>query len=221
MNKLKQISIPLLLLIVIGLAGSVFFVQEMRSSDPINEERTIGQQFTAIEMTTGNADAEIELISTDSDSAQIESIGRADDYIFEVDVTEDVLSIQANTQQKNLINFLNHSLTLTVYVPEQLYDDIQIENQNGKVQIDGIQATDTHVETDNSQVELTNIEGKTVTTTTENGRTILENIQATLTSVKSDNGKIDVFGNPSADTVIGSGDHVISLVTENGSVTVK
>lgn len=120
--------------------------------------------------------------------------------------------------------------------------DISIETNNGRIEFGNIKSSRTMVETDNGRIHLENIEGE-ISGRTNNGRISLitkdldrpidlqsDNGRIEIQSekeptnaildIKTDNGKITVFGDSNWDTVIGNGDHLIKLTTNNGGITI-
>ena len=207
----------------------------MCKSEQVSEEKVINHdRYTNIDITTDNS--QIELIPTNDATTKVELSGKAakkDKYTFAADVEGNTLTIQLKERQKKLVHFdfFSTSYLLKVYVPEKLYDTVQLESDNGRVKVESLQAKDIDVETDNGRIELNNVQGTSVTTESHNGRIELKSVAASTVMVKADNGKIildDVEANISGKTHNGS----ISLVTnqldrhidfesDNGSIKIE
>lgn len=230
MINIKKISIAALILLLVGLAGSAFFLQGMKKANWVDEEKTINEEFHSIDIKTDNT--EIELIPTSEPQAKVALTGNDSNYILTTDVKEDTLTINIKYNQRKYFNFnfFEESLTLKVSVPEKLYETLHIKSNNGRINVDSIQAKNTNVNSDNGRIELSNIEGNTVTTETSNGSTSLQNVKASTVSVKSDNGRIELIdiegeligktSNGSLSLVTSHLDRPIQFKTDNGRITI-
>ena len=121
--------------------------------------------------------------------------------------------------------------------------ELHVTTNNGRIELQDIQSTHVTSEADNGQIHLENVDGE-LTGRTSNGKITLItehldrpidfstnngqiNIQAeneptnAIFDVKVDNGSVKIFGNSNWDTVVGNGDNLIKLTTDNGSITVE
>ena len=122
-------------------------------------------------------------------------------------------------------------------------DHVKTETDNGRIEMQYVEADTIFAESDNGRIVFEHVDGA-VTGTTDNGKIILQtasldrNIdlktdngsifvesrsKPTNVSIhaKTGNGRIDVFGERNSRTVIGAGDNVIRLKSDNGRITVK
>ena len=121
-------------------------------------------------------------------------------------------------------------------------ETIHVNSENGRIELSEITATKTHVKSDNGKIDLIDVNsqihgysnnGKITLTTDHLDRTVdleVNNGKITVTTdeeptnatldLRTANGKINVFGSSDWETVIGSGDHLIKLVTNNGSIKI-
>lgn len=231
MINLKKISIVALILLLVGIAGSAFFLQGMKKADWVEEERAINDEFHTIEITTDNT--EIELLSTSEQTGKVELTGNDSNYVLTTDVKDNTLSIAVKYNQRKYFNFnfFHESLSLKVYVPEKQYEALQIRSNNGRITVDSIQAKDAKVRSDNGRLTINNVEGTTVTTQTNNGATSLKNVKATTVSAKSNNGKIQLdniegeligkTNNGGLSLVTSHLDRPIDFKTDNGRITIE
>lgn len=122
-------------------------------------------------------------------------------------------------------------------------DHIRTKTDNGRIEMSHIDAESVGAESDNGRIDLKHVEGAVIGTTdngrislqtesldrnidlkTDNGSILVESrnepsnvsIQA-----KTGHGRIDVFGERNSRTVIGAGENVIRLKSDNGRITVK
>ena len=194
MINIKKIAIAALILLLIGVAGSLFTFKSMNKSEQVSEEKIINNdRYTNIDITTDNA--KIELVPTNDATTKVELSGKVakkNKYTFIAEADANTLNIQLKERQKKLFNFdfFSTSYLIKVYVPEKLYDKVQLESDNGRVKVENLQAKDINVETDNGRIELNNVQGTSVTTEAHNGRIELKSVAASIVMVKVDNGKI-------------------------------
>ncbi|QNK89140.1 DUF4097 family beta strand repeat protein [Sporosarcina sp. resist] len=215
MSKIKKASIVALMLLIIGIIGSVLTIKPMIQSKSISSERVISEQFSHIDIKTDNAGVEI-LPTTDA-IAKIDvtgKVGDASNYHLSIDVEGSILSIGVKHEQRSLINFFPSSLSLKVYVPENIYESLQIKSDNGQIIAGDIQAKEIHVETDNGKIKMRNVEGDTIIAKTDNGSSYLENVKASIATIKSDNGEI-VLKDIDAHIIAKVNNGRISLVTNH------
>lgn len=215
MINLKNISIIALLLLIIGIVGSIITFKTLSRPEPVSEKRVIeNAQFTNISITTDNA--KVEVLPTKDAKATVELSGKAKNYMFEASEEGNTLAVVLKEKQWKLVSFdfFLNALTLKVYVPEKQYEAMQIDNNNGRIQVENLVAKKLNVDTDNGRIELKNMESSEVKAKADNGRIELKNIKALSVAVKADNGKIlleEVDGKLSGKTNNGR----ISLVTNN------
>lgn len=282
MRNIKTISILALILLVVGVIGSVFTFRSVHQSDWIIKEETVSsEEIEYLDVRTNNARIEV-LPTNDSDiTAELSTKNKKHELLTEVE--DSTFSIQVIDKRRNFISldFYSFGTTLTVYVPEKVYDSLQVESDNGRITIEKIQANDVDIKADNGRIELENIDSQTVTAQSSNGRIVMGNINSAAIhanssngrivlehiegdifgttnngsielvttdldrsidletdngkidiqteqeptnvtfDVRVDNGKVNMFGSSNWDTVLGNGDHLIKLRTNNGSITVK
>jgi len=122
-------------------------------------------------------------------------------------------------------------------------ENIKTETDNGRIEMEHVEADTIFTKSDNGRIVLEDVNGS-ITGKTDNGRITLEttsldrNIdfqtdngsilvqtkdEPTNVSIhaKTGNGKIDVFGERNSRTVIGAGENIIRLKSDNGRITVK
>ena len=75
MINIKKIAIAALILLLIGVAGSLFTFKSMNKSEQVSEEKIINNdRYTNIDITTDNA--KIELIPTNDATTKVELSGK-------------------------------------------------------------------------------------------------------------------------------------------------
>lgn len=133
----------------------------------------------------------------------------------------------------------NGDIELATFQAKQL----KVETDNGQLQLRDIRTGELHASTDNGAIDLKDIEGN-VRAKTDNGRIHLSTVDLDRTiSLETDNGAISVetqaqpqnatiranvdwgtvsiFGVKNRHSVFGSGEHMVDLQSDNGSITVE
>ncbi len=201
MGKIKKLSIVAVVLLLVGIVGSIFTFKPMLQQKSISEEKVINETFSQIEIVSNNT--EVEIFPTKDATAKIDITGKlAKGSIYEVaaNVEDSILSIDVKYEQRNFASFIPSSFSLRVYVPESVYESLQINGDDGGITVSDIQAKDMNVKTDNGNIEVRNVKGTTFKIQSNDGATHLSNITASDIHVKSDNGNIELI-NAEASTV--------------------
>jgi DUF4097 and DUF4098 domain-containing protein YvlB len=262
---MKIISIVALILLLVGAVGSLLTFRANYKTVSVLEEKTVNESFTILNIHTDNE--RVEVIPTKGTTTTVKLSGRSTPDIkqtFTANVEGNTLSINLKEQMFKLFNFgfFSTSLDLIVYVPEKLYESIQIDSDNGRVQVGNINVKKMIAKTNNGSMEFKNttaanvdlqsdngsirffgdVTGKT-TGITNNGKILLaipnidhpiqlesDNGSITIQTDKEpnnvtydvhvDNGKINIFNKYTSNTIVGKGDNLIKLKTDNGKITI-
>ena len=282
MRNIKLISLIALILLVVGIIGSAFTFRSFHQSDWIIKEETVpSEEIEHLDIRTNNT--RIEVLPTNDLDITAELSTKNKKYELLTEVKDDTFFIQVNDKRRNLISldFFSFGTKLIVYVPEKMWDSLQVESDNGLISVEQLTANDVHVKADNGKIELENIESTDITGHASNGLITMKNIVSSTVDVNTsngkikfdhvegdiygktnngaiefiatdldrsieletdngkidvqteqeptnvtfdvrvDNGKVSIFGSSNWDTVIGNGENLIKLKTNNGSITVK
>ncbi|MFT8322288.1 MAG: DUF4097 family beta strand repeat-containing protein [Bacillus sp. (in: firmicutes)] len=261
----KKISIAAAILIVIGAVGSLFTFHLMDKSVSIAEEKTFdNNNITAIKVDADNAS--VKIVPTKESVTKVELSGRGSKdtkKIFSANIVGNTLAVKWKDERIKFINFdfVSESLTLKIYLPEKQYKSVEIDNDNGYVQLTDLKIDSLEAETNNGRVEIRNISSSNVAVESDNGRIMLDNVSGKIKattnngeiSIKTvdldrpmhletdngsievetekepsnvtfdvyvDNGSINIFDKYKGNAVIGNGDNLIKLKTNNGRITV-
>lgn len=214
MTLIKKVSIAALVLLVIGTVGSVLTFKSAMKSIEVEEEKTINDQYSNIQVKTNNS--RVEIIPTEESITTVELIGKvpkSHKLTFETNVKGDTLYVDLKDKQRTLfsMNFFT-SIQLKVHVPSKKYGAVEIKSNNGRIVAEEIDAKELQADTDNGRIELRKIKGSTVKARSSNGRIELTKIDVDSVDVETDNGSLllnDVYGN-----IIGSSDNG-KIVMEN------
>ncbi|WP_249871491.1 DUF4097 family beta strand repeat-containing protein [Oceanobacillus saliphilus] len=259
MSKVKKLSIVAILLLLVGVIGSIFTFNLTEATNVMEESKEfVDKDFTDIDVVADNA--EIEILPSDNTITTVTFGGNDSSYHFSADVKDDILSIKVKEKRLTFINFsFSSPPKLKVYVPVKNYETLQIKGNNGKITVQGMQSEDIDVQTNNGRIELKDIQSTRLSTDTDNGAILLEHVEGeiigrtnngrvkvtvehldrpidiqtdngrieietkteptnAILDMKVDNGSVTVFGNSNWDTVIGEGENLIKLKTNNGKI---
>lgn len=232
MRNIKLISLIALALLIIGIIGSVFTFNSVHQSDWLTKEETIPSEgIDNLDILTNNT--KIEVLPTNDSDITAELSTKSKKHELLVKVEDSTFFIEVKDKQKSFISldFFSFGTALTVYVPEKVYDSLQVESDNGRITIEQIKVNDVNVKADNGRIELGSIDSNTVTVRSSNGRIAMESINSSTINANSSNGKImfdhvegDISGktnNGSIELVTTDLDRSIELETDNGKINIQ
>ncbi|MFB4475615.1 DUF4097 family beta strand repeat-containing protein [Virgibacillus sp. SK37] len=259
---MKKVTVIAIVLIgVMAVSITQFFSRN--GSGP--EQLEVSENFVGVHVKAHNA--AVEIFPSDSKSAEIAVSGKNKHDKLEAKVKNDTLMVEL--KDKRFFSWFTFdwfnafkTLTLTIYLPQNVYEAIKAETENGLVKLKNLKANDVYVETDNGEINLRNIESLNLSAEADNGTILLDNVVGEISgntdngkivfktdsldqmidletdngainvytekeptnttfNINTDNGKILVFGKSNYDTVIGNGENLVKLKTDNGSITVE
>ncbi|TFJ92085.1 DUF4097 family beta strand repeat-containing protein [Lentibacillus salicampi] len=216
MSSIKKLSIAAFVLLLVGVIGS-FFTFNINDTVPVSEEKVIDNKaITDIEISADNQG--VELISSDEDKAKVELSGRRNGNIktrMNVEVEEGILSIELVDEHQKLFNFFDFigtSLTLSVYLPEKVYESLEIDMDNGSAHAEQLNIKHIETDLDNGLIEMKNITATTINAKGDNGKISLENVEGKING-EVNNGKIYLKTN--------NLDRPITLKSNNGNIKIE
>jgi DUF4097 and DUF4098 domain-containing protein YvlB len=184
MSNIKKISIVALVLLLVGITGSLVTVNAKKHPESIKEERIFNNEdFANIDIKVDNAG--VEIIPSNNSTTRVELLGgdeKSREYIFDVDVQKNTLAVNLNEKQLKFYNFAfsESALAIKVYVPEKLYESLRIEVANGSVKAEEIGIKAATIKTINGAIDLKDLETSTVTVRSHNGKIDLEDIEGDI-----------------------------------------
>ncbi|WP_010651934.1 DUF4097 family beta strand repeat-containing protein [Oceanobacillus massiliensis] len=213
MFNLKKVSLVALILLVVGLVGSLLTFHSV-SSTQVETEETIKDQFQQIDISTDNA--RVEILPADSNVATVKFSGNDEDnrkYDFNTNVEGDTLRI--NVKERGFrffsFDFSFSTPSLKVYIPEKMYQTVNVESNNGRITAIGLQSDDISAKTNNGKIEFNNVVSSAMRAETDNGEIRLENIEGEV-SGRTNNGGISLI----TDRI----DRPINFETDNGRIAI-
>lgn len=211
----KNLIIIILVLLLVVAGGIMFTFKFSNVFEEKNDKKVVENSFTNIEVLTNNT--AVEIVPTKSSSTTVEYSGNTNKkskYTFDTHVKGETLFVHFKEKRRFFISFgfPSHDLKLTVSIPEKQYESIQVESENGRINVQNIQSKVVMLETDNGQVLLRNVEAKNVNVKTDNGKVILEHVEGEIKG-STDNGRISL--------ITKNFDQPIELTTDNGSIEIN
>ncbi|WMX56309.1 DUF4097 family beta strand repeat-containing protein [Peribacillus sp. R9-11] len=262
MVNIKKLSIIALVLLLVGVVGSLFTFSQVTDKESTTEKKSITDEVTDIQVISDNA--AVEIIPTTGTETSVELVSKGVDVSklnFSADVEGKKLAIKLKDKRSFSFGFQIQSLHLKVYVPEKAYKSFVVKSDNGKVQMAELEIKNLNVESQNGRVELNDIVTEKVEVKSANGRVDLNNVEGNLVGssnngkislvtkdldrniqlesdngkimiktdkeptnttfdVHVDNGKIDILNKYEGNVVIGKGENMVKLETNNGKIEI-
>lgn len=197
MSNKKVLSILGAVLLIIGIIGVFLTYNAAHEKESISEKKVIeDKSFESIDIQVDNAT--VAVISTDDETSEVELTGKrskSSKNKFSVDMVDGELSIKLKDEHWKLFSFdfFSPSLLLKVYVPEKQYSSLKISSDNGKVNVDHLNAKEIHLSSSNGQLEVNDLSGLKLVGEVDNGEIYAENLQMeNEVNVKSNNGTIEL-----------------------------
>ncbi|MBY7142702.1 DUF4097 family beta strand repeat protein [Virgibacillus sp. NKC19-3] len=214
MGNVKKIMVVALLLILVGVVGSIFTFNFHERTAVAETKQANIDNITAIDIRLDNE--KVIMKSTEEPNARVELEGStASDNKTELAVKENdnTLSIETKKQKEKLFQLdWGGPMTLTVYLPEKAYESLLVDIDNGSFQADDLTVEAIDVSTDNGEVAMANIAAGMVNVTSDNGKIKLDHVDGAINS-KTDNGAISL--------VTEGLDRNLDFYTDNGSITIQ
>lgn len=228
---IKKLSLLALVLLIIGIIGSIFTVNTQMKDAEMLEEVIETKDFNDIEIYTNNA--KIHLVPTDNEEAKVELFGNRPKYELTEKVEGNTLHVNVKAKRNKLFSFdiFPKSLALTVYVPQKIYDTVQIKSNNGRIHVSDLESSEIQVKTNNGSTHLNNVQGEKVSLQTNNGRIEAGNVTAKFVKAEADNGRIDLehidgeivgeTNNGRISLLTDDLDRHVELQTDNGRINIQ
>lgn len=220
----KKILVAAVTVLSIGVVGNV--MKNTVFAETKSTERTFEiDNISNIYVKENNQKIVVE--GSDTDNIKVIFEDTTSKYQLNTEVHSDTLSIDVN--RKNLFSrmfqipdfqnifsgddwFEMGEPIVTVYVPNNQFDEINVEVDNGMIVAEDIHAKNIVAKTDNGRIEMEGVTSEELNLSTSNGRIKAEDITGDITA-KTDNGVIDVK--------IDNLDRNLKLETNNGKINVE
>ncbi|GGA78286.1 DUF4097 family beta strand repeat-containing protein [Ornithinibacillus halotolerans] len=218
MPKLKMLMMIASTLVVVGIVGVLFTFKSAGAGEEINDTKVIqNPNITEVSVESENATILVLPTSDDLISVTFEAKeSKYDKYKFDINEEGDTLSIELKEKTIRFINFhLDFDFSgpkITVYLPEKQYEELIVDNINGKINVDSINVDNINAKTVNGRIEIEETNTNSTTVSSENGSVILKHVNGDITS--------DLV-NGSTTFITDNLNRSIDLESVNGKITVQ
>src|SRR5699024_6341980 len=210
---IRRVLVVAILLILIGGIGSLYTAKSQKKESEKLEEVIEETSFDKINLHTDNAD--IILSSTTDNQAKIELHGYQSGDELLANVVDQTLDVRVNNKSAKLFSFdfFSPVLSLHIYVPEKIYDTIQIKSTNGSIEMVNIEGKNFDVFTNNGKMTLNHTVGNSFSLDSDNGQIKMNDVTSARLQATTDNGSITLNTEDL--------DQSISLYTDNGEIDIQ
>ena len=246
----KTLSLVAIVLIVIGVIGGIVVGSDGSDESLTTLDETVDAR-DVLEVVIDARNQRVHVHQISGNEARVVSSGVATDLNLVVEVVDGVLSIESRRTTRNFQIGINlggfreiaNPSTLEVYLPVAMYERIQINSINGRIEISDFNVGYLQIETTNARIDISDIDGD-VNARTTNGRITFNNstinqdvnLQTTngqikvnllnqpehaMFNLRATNGGTQIFGNNNSTQQFGDGRYEVVLQTTNGRVSVN
>lgn len=214
MRNVKKITLAALLLIAVGVIGAIITFSLGDDTTLAMERKVDMRNKKNIDIQADNARVTVHPAGTAQAEIKFEGLTSGGNEPELSAVTEgETLTIKIQEERRfiRLTNLMG-SPSLHIYLPEERYESLAVEMDNGAFQAEDLSVTELQVKTDNGSITLDRISGDTANVSTSNGKINMNHVAGDITG-KSNNGAISLD--------VADLDRHINLETDNGRITVQ
>jgi len=221
----KKLSFIALLLVIIGGIGSAVTYGSVNKEVTIHETKPIENEIIqSIQVNVESTDIEFIPVPT-MEEARVELVGRGAEKTIQKFSVEEVgqtlsISLQSKNEKWFNFNFYIPALTLKIFAPDKMYQQVNIKGFSSDILVEDLQSTKINLSSDSGDVKLENIASKEMAVKTFSGDIHMEKVQGAI-ETKTDSGDLYVQDAPvtSFGAITFSGD--IKLNKINGALNTK
>ncbi|WP_409178090.1 DUF4097 family beta strand repeat-containing protein [Brevibacillus fortis] len=210
-----------LLLFIIGVCGIIWLFTKQEnfsfSLKQVNEERMIEQEVKAIELLTEVAD--VEIMASKQPKASVRMVGEVSEQQQERLEFRSVVSpdgtLLVELRERPHVNMFyprNGKVKLELFLPEKVYEHVQLETMTGDIKSGMLRAKNTKISSSNGDVDVLGYEGEELNVQTVTGDINLANVRSAVV-IESSTGEIDKLTMPELT-------HDVSIRTDTGDIRV-
>ncbi|WP_429842862.1 DUF4097 family beta strand repeat-containing protein [Brevibacillus sp. FIR094] len=211
-----------LLLFIIGVCGIIWLFTKQEnfsfSLKQVNEEHMIEQEVKAIELLTETSD--VEIMATKQPKASVRMVGEVSEQQQERLEFRSVVSpdgtLVVELRERPHVNMFyprNGKIKLELFLPEKVYEHVQLETMTGDIKSGMLRAKNTKISSSNGDVDVLGYEGEALNVQTVTGDINLANVRSAVT-IESSTGEIDKLTMPELT-------HDVSIRTDTGDIRVS
>jgi DUF4097 and DUF4098 domain-containing protein YvlB len=215
MLNTKRIAVLGVLLLIIGAAGAFLTYPSMAEMEQKTEEHVFAEEIRAVHVDTDNSKIEIMPSPDSTAKVEFEIPGRQNEkYNLDAIVENGVLEVKVKEKMLQFFNFdFNLKSFMTrVYLPEETYEAITVQTDNGAIIMEEITALSVEAGSTNGTITLALLDAEKITVHATNGMIDFKEVQAAL-HAETTNGQIKL----QAETTT----QPIDFETVNGKINIE
>lgn len=220
MLNMKRLSVLGAIIFMIGLIGSIMTYKTVPKADTVTGE--LGStDFSNIEVNA--SDGEISVSSTNETKPKVEVIGYNLEENFSLNITNGTLHVNYKDKSKKFfsLGFDTRNVKIHLFVPENEYDVVKAEADDGKVNTDGLHASELTLHADNGLLEVKESNAKKMEVTSDNGEIRVDGVTGETVKLRADNGRI-IFSHADIESSeISTSNGKIELTEIAGTISAK
>ncbi len=214
MKQIRKVLIIAFVCLLVGGIGSIVAYSNYEPNSISESAEIDSAAINSLEVRAHNE--KVEIIPTSDSAITVELTGKGIGNNENKLITEengDVLAIETETENRKIFNFnfFEMSKKLVINLPLKEYESLQIENDNGSINMKELAIKDVYATTKNGKIDLQDISANKAEVSTNNGKIQLENIEGELIG-KTNNGAISLLTKEL--------DRAIHFQTDNGSIEI-
>jgi hypothetical protein len=218
MPKRKLLTLIATSLVIVGIVGVLFTYKSSGAGEEVNQTEVIkNPDITEVSVKSDNATIDIEPTTEEHISVEFTAKeSKYNKYKLEIDEDGDSLSIELSDKSIRFIHFdLDFDFSgpqITVYLPKKQFENLVVDNVNGKITIEDVNVHNLNAKTVNGKIDIEDTTTESTSVSSDNGSILLKNVDGNITS--------DVV-NGSTSLVTKTLDRTLDLESVNGKITVQ
>ncbi|MEJ8778776.1 DUF4097 family beta strand repeat-containing protein [Pseudogracilibacillus sp. ICA-222130] len=220
MLNMKRLSVLAAVIFTIGLIGSVATYKSVPKADTVTEE--LGStDFTNMEVNAD--DGEIIISSTNETKPKVEVTGYNIEENFSINIKNGTLHVNYHDKSKKFFSFgfNTRDVKIHLFIPENEYDVVKADANNGKVTTNGLHARELTLHADNGELDVKESDAKNMEVTSNNGQIKVDGVTGETVKLRADNGKI-IFSHADIESSeISTSNGKIDLTEIAGTISAK
>jgi|GEM_PF-2682507 len=196
MRKTNKIALSASALIAIGIVGALLTYGKEKPKE-FEIDKTPNQAFSSIQAKANNAAIEIKRSKSLDAKAVLTGSQKKNREVklnSEIRNGKWLLTVKENRFRFLSLDLFALSHKLTIYLPEQSYNQIKLHSDNGRITVKQANSNKFDVKSSNGRIEFTDIKAENINQIklhSDNGRITVKQANSNKFDVKSSNGRIE------------------------------
>ena len=183
MVNFKKVSLVAIVLIAIGIVGSLITLPLLKSSQKVHEEKEFPNE--AIKNIAFDVySAGLEIIPVKNQTMKVLVTGESkEELIFRADVVGDTLNVELKKKHRmyffTVMDFVK-DVKLQIFVPENEFESIAGNVKYGGIHIENLKADQLDLELRNGLIELSGVDAQNIDLKLEDGEISLDKVEGNI-----------------------------------------